>query len=112
MPRRSIDVIVIGAGAAGLAAARELSYAGLAATLIEARDRIGGRIFTMHDANSPLPIELGAEFVHGEPEELLNVIRAAKLMLNELPDNHHRSRQGKLSPIQDFEKTIAELSED
>jgi phytoene dehydrogenase-like protein len=112
MPRRSTDVIVIGAGAAGLAAARELSYAGLAATVLEARDRIGGRIFTLHDANSPLPIELGAEFVHGEPEELLNVIRAAKLVLNELPDNHYRSRKGKLSLVQDFDKTIVAMGED
>jgi monoamine oxidase len=111
MSRRSIHVIVLGAGAAGLAAARELSYAGVNATVIEARHRIGGRIFTVHNANSALPIELGAEFVHGEPEQLLNIIRAARLVLDVLPDNHHWSRNGILSPIPDFWKKLGELSE-
>src|SRR5262249_34702730 len=65
MGNRKVDVIVIGAGAAGLAAARELSQAGLTAVVIEARDRIGGRVFTVHSPEYPLPVELGAEFVHG-----------------------------------------------
>lgn len=56
--RRPVDVIVVGAGADGLAAARSLCDAGLRATVIEARNRIGGRIFTIHDANFALPIEL------------------------------------------------------
>ena len=43
------DVIVVGAGAAGLAAAAELGRAGLCVTILEARDRIGGRMFTLHD---------------------------------------------------------------
>ena len=55
------DVIIIGAGAAGLAAARELSAAQLNVIILEARDRIGGRIHTYFDK---WPIELGAEFVH------------------------------------------------
>ncbi|HWC73184.1 MAG TPA: FAD-dependent oxidoreductase, partial [Gemmatimonadales bacterium] len=64
--RKRVDVLVLGAGAAGLAAARDLSQAGLRVTVIEARPRIGGRIFTRHDPRSPVPLELGAEFVHGE----------------------------------------------
>src|SRR5258708_2837272 len=111
MSRRPIDVLVIGAGAAGLAAARQLSQAGLDATVIEARSRLGGRIFTIHDPNSPLPIELGAEFVHGEPEQLLNVIQAAKLILDMLPDNHHLSRNGAFSPIPDFWRRLGKLSQ-
>jgi monoamine oxidase len=59
------DVLIIGAGVAGLAAAYELSRAGVNVIVLEARDRIGGRIYTLHDENSPLPIELGAEFIHG-----------------------------------------------
>ena len=55
------DVIVIGAGAAGLAAARDLSSAGRKVCILEGRERIGGRIFTIHAADLPLPIELGAE---------------------------------------------------
>ncbi|HEV3303836.1 MAG TPA: FAD-dependent oxidoreductase, partial [Planctomycetaceae bacterium] len=59
------DVIVIGAGAAGVFAMRELVRSGLTAICVEARNRIGGRIFTRRSL-ARHPIELGAEFVHGE----------------------------------------------
>ena len=58
------DVLVIGAGAAGVFAMRELAAAGLTAICLEARNRIGGRIFTRRTL-ARHPIELGAEFVHG-----------------------------------------------
>jgi monoamine oxidase len=58
-------VIVIGAGAAGIAAARRLRAAGRGVTVLEARDRVGGRVWTAHDL-APAPVELGAEYVHGE----------------------------------------------
>jgi monoamine oxidase len=59
------DVVVIGAGAAGVFAMRELVRSGLTAICVEARNRIGGRIFTRRSL-ARHPIELGAEFVHGE----------------------------------------------
>jgi monoamine oxidase len=59
------DVLVIGAGAAGLAAARALAEAGLRAVVFEARDRIGGRVWTDHHFGG-IPIERGAEFIHGD----------------------------------------------
>ena len=62
------DVVVIGAGAAGLAAARDLSGAGKRVCIVEARGRIGGRIDTHRIDGVALPIELGAEFIHGEAE--------------------------------------------
>ena len=77
------DVVIIGAGIAGLAAARNLAASGLSITLLEARDRVGGRVFTMRDPSAGLPIELGAEFVHGRPPELLGLIREAGLTLYE-----------------------------
>jgi monoamine oxidase len=61
----SFDVIVVGAGAAGLMAARELLQAGASVLVLEARDRVGGRIWTRRETGLPAPIELGAEFVHG-----------------------------------------------
>lgn len=106
MTRKRVDVVVIGAGAAGLAAARELSEAGLAVTILEARNRIGGRIYTTHDPTAPLPIELGAEFVHGEAAETFRIVNAAQLVLAELPDHHYRSRAGKLLPLGDSWGTI------
>jgi len=63
---RRTDVIVVGAGAAGLEAARQLRDHGRSVLVLEARDRIGGRVLTHHDPRVPLPIELGAEFIHGD----------------------------------------------
>jgi len=68
MTNGSQDVIVIGAGMAGLTAARALAEAGLKVLIIEAQDRIGGRIWTKHIGDEA--IELGAEFIHGRPPEL------------------------------------------
>lgn len=59
------DIIVIGAGAAGIAAARRLHDAGQQVIVLEARDRIGGRAFS-DSTLAPYPIELGAEFIQGE----------------------------------------------
>ncbi len=81
------DVIVIGAGVSGLAAAADLERAGLRVICLEARDRIGGRILTVHDPLSPVPIELGAEFVHGSPPETLELANAAALMLCDVTFN-------------------------
>lgn len=57
------SVIVIGAGAAGLAAARELRARGFAVTVLEARDRIGGRVWTHGDLG--VPIDMGAAWLNG-----------------------------------------------
>lgn len=73
------DAIVIGAGAAGLSAARVLSDHGMKVLVLEARDRIGGRVFTLHDPASAVPIELGAEFIHGRPEATFEILEAAGL---------------------------------
>jgi monoamine oxidase len=58
------SVVIIGAGIAGLSAAQALANAGHAVTVVEARDRIGGRIHTSH-AWPGLPVDLGASWIHG-----------------------------------------------
>ena len=73
------DVAVIGAGAAGVAAARDLHESGLDVVLLEARERIGGRVWTHRDSRTPVPIELGAEFIHGSAEELQRILTEARL---------------------------------
>jgi monoamine oxidase len=77
------DILVLGAGIAGLAAARTLAEAGQHVLLLEARDRVGGRILTTRVPGLTLPVELGAEFAHGCPPELLALIREAGLTLIE-----------------------------
>jgi monoamine oxidase len=89
------DVIVIGGGVAGLAAARKLAGAGLDVTLVEARARLGGRIETLRDEwrtrdGDALPVELGAEFVHGRPA----AIARAHLRLGEVAQRHLLARRG------------------
>src|SRR3954463_14046957 len=66
-------VIVIGAGAAGLAAAAALDDSGVPFVVLEARDRIGGRLWTKHPTSLTVPVELGAEFSHGAAEEVLEI---------------------------------------
>jgi monoamine oxidase len=72
------DTLIIGGGAAGLAAASELVSNGHDVTLLEARERLGGRILTESRTLAPIPVELGAEFIHGESSVLLNRLKAAK----------------------------------
>jgi monoamine oxidase len=107
------DAIVIGAGVAGLAAARELSGAGKRVCILEARERAGGRIHTLHISDLPLPIELGAEFIHGEAHDTFSIVEAAALIAVQLPDNHWWSRDGKFERVPDFwermEKVTAQI---
>jgi monoamine oxidase len=82
MPPTPNSILVIGAGMAGLTAARILAEAGRPVTLLEASSRVGGRIHTIRDQNEI--IELGAEFIHGKPPELWSLIEEANLETYEL----------------------------
>jgi len=71
------DVIVVGAGAAGLAAARSLAARSMRVLLIEARDRVGGRIWSRQTSRTATPAELGAEFIHGRALQTMALLRDA-----------------------------------
>src|SRR6202046_2340981 len=82
MTSNDYDVLVIGAGVAGLNAGRLLAEAGQRVAILEARDRIGGGIGTQPialDQQPPFAVELGAEFVHGLPQETWSLITQAGL---------------------------------
>lgn len=70
----SYDVVIVGAGAAGLAAAAEVARAGRTALLLEARDRIGGRCWSIDVSGMDVPVELGAEFIHGRPAAMFSLL--------------------------------------
>lgn len=95
------DVIVIGAGAAGLAAAHSLSQHGRSVAILESRDRIGGRIYTTRPSANRLPIELGAEFIHGRPPETFAIAHAAGLTLCERAGSSYISNGGHLFSTDD-----------
>lgn len=121
-----MPILIIGAGAAGLAAAAQLSRAGHEVVVIEARDRIGGRVFTVASADvrlpanrnsspslaSNLPIELGAEFVHGRSPHIFHAAESAKLALCDVSERHWFFEDGKLSSSGEFWRKIEKLMHD
>ena len=90
-------VIIIGAGVAGLAAACHLGRAGLAVHIVEARDRIGGRVLTHIDSARNYPIELGAEFIHGKSPEIWDLLGKAKADITEVQGDAWCVENGRLT---------------
>jgi monoamine oxidase len=98
----SHDVLVIGAGAAGLAAAAALAAGGRSVLVLEARDRVGGRIWTRHEPGVAAPIELGAEFVHGHAVRNVAWLARAGKSAIETEDSHWRLENGELHQRDSF----------
>jgi monoamine oxidase len=106
--KSEIDVVVIGAGIAGLATARGLAETGLRVELLEAAERVGGRVHTIRIAGSDLPVELGAEFVHGRPQELIALIEEAGLTLFERDGEFYSYENGQVKRS-DWEDTAFDV---
>jgi monoamine oxidase len=96
MTEAATDVIVVGAGIAGLAAARALAETGLSTLVLEARDRPGGRIHTVPAPGWPPPLEGGAEFVHGKPPSLLRLLEQAGLHVDAAEGDRYVAEGGRL----------------
>jgi monoamine oxidase len=90
------EALIIGAGIAGLTAARTLAEAGVSVTILEARNRVGGRILTQHIGDDT--IELGAEFIHGRPPELWSLIAESGLETYERDGEQACFTNGSLQP--------------
>ncbi|GAA4333253.1 NAD(P)/FAD-dependent oxidoreductase [Flaviaesturariibacter amylovorans] len=103
------DVLVLGAGAAGLMAAWELSAAGRSVALIEARGRTGGRVHTLQEPGIGVPIELGAEFIHGDLPLTQHWSARAGLSSYEVEGSIWQYKKGKLQEQEDFIEEEAAL---
>jgi monoamine oxidase len=77
-PRLEADIAVLGAGMAGVTAGRALEHEGLGVVVLEAGQRVGGRVCTVRDF-APYPVEAGAEFIHGADAATWADVRAAGL---------------------------------
>ena len=89
-----MDVIVIGAGAAGLHAARRLASAGRRVVVLEGRGRIGGRILTHRAPELPCPVELGAEFLHGDAKLSRGILKEAGAAVVDVDPEQWEARDG------------------
>lgn len=96
MGSNAAEVVVIGAGAAGLAAAAAVASRDRRVLLLEARDRVGGRIWTRPEPGAPIPVELGAEFIHGEPESTFALMRRFGVAAVDARGSHWTCRRGRL----------------
>jgi monoamine oxidase len=105
------DLIVIGGGLAGLKAAADASARGLRVVLLEGRERLGGRVHSLDSPSLPVPIELGAEFIHGRVAETFDLARAAGLLIERLPDAHLWRRGEGLVPKNDFWDEVSRFFE-
>ncbi|HEX2200085.1 MAG TPA: NAD(P)/FAD-dependent oxidoreductase [Burkholderiales bacterium] len=105
------DLIVIGAGAAGLAGAEAATRAGRSVLVLEARDRIGGRVWTRRMPGLSLPVELGGEFVHGEAAVTHDLLRKAGMKTLASGRVQRYAERGRLRPIDSFKQARLAMRE-
>jgi monoamine oxidase len=111
-------IVIVGAGAAGLMTARELARAGKRVTILEARDKCGGRIQSLSVGDAVRGAEGGAEFVHGEAPVTLGLLREARLSILPIEGTAWTVAEGRFSTraqdphMPEFHKALQRLEED
>lgn len=109
MSDQSEHIVIVGAGAAGLMAARELARAGRKVTILEARQRCGGRIHPLPASEFGYPADGGAEFVHGEAPVTRALLLQAGLSFQEIEGEQWRFDGTKLAREDRHDPHEAEL---
>jgi monoamine oxidase len=87
-------IIIVGAGIAGLVLAGELAGR-FDITLLEARKTAGGRIQTIYSNDFPLPLEAGAEFIHGQLKYTMALLKEAWIKYEATEGKMYRKQDGK-----------------
>lgn len=105
------EVIVVGAGAAGLAAADLLGQAGVSTCVLEARARVGGRIFGVSGGSWPIPVELGAEFIHGGNRALDDILQEENLSTEPARGDMWLFDQGVWRKMPEFWATVGRVAD-
>ncbi|MBC7370799.1 MAG: FAD-dependent oxidoreductase [Bdellovibrionaceae bacterium] len=108
---KTADVIIIGAGAAGLACAKVLKENGKKIVILEARKRVGGRAFSFDFPTFSQPIEFGAEFIHGAPPVLLQLFEQQRMDFNDVSDRHLYFSIGKMKQETDFWERLQKVTD-
>lgn len=109
MDKLQYDVIIIGAGFSGLAALNELKSSGCNVCVLEARERIGGRVLTIRPQTCKFPIELGAEFVHGQTNALWDLVVGSGVRASLASSKNWNSVNGCLHFNRDYYKRVEEI---
>ncbi len=113
------SIFIIGAGAAGLSAGYHLSEKGYHVTILEARNRTGGKIHTLHDPEFSNPVEAGAEFIHGKLPTTLNLLKKFNMEYHVSKGKWYRVKNGHVVKAEAFieqyrmlEQHLREMKED
>lgn len=104
------DVVVLGGGVAGLGAAGVLARRGFRVVLLEARERLGGRVLTLRREGWTAPIELGPEFIHAGNDALWRLLKRHHLRACAVPPRHWLWRAGELERLPDVSKRIKHVT--
>ena len=113
------DIIIVGAGASGLMAMRELTRAGYSVCMLEAAAVAGGRCATIIEPGFDHPVETGAEFVHGKAKRTLKLLKKGNLKAAEVTGHYVPISKGVWREERDqdehfkrFTKKVKKLGED